>query len=135
MYVGGCAPFFNEAREPILPDVDFHEGYGGITCAPLLLGLLVSASTLSAQAENKAYPLAVNNAEASAESEVLMRFQEVKSRLEAVGYKDIELDTDVLVVRGRDESTNSPVVLLVDQETLMNLPIEVNPSTTGSGVR
>ena len=101
----------------------------------LLLALLVSASTLSAQAENKTDPMAVNNAEASAESEALMRFQEVKNRLEAVGYKDIELDTDVLVVRGRDESTNSPVVLLVDPETLMSLPIEIEPSTTGSGVR
>ena len=101
----------------------------------LLLALLVTASTLSAQAENQADPMAVNNAEASAESEAIMQFQEVKSRLEAVGYKDIQLDTDVLVVRAIDQTTNSPVVMLVDPDTLMNLPIEVEPSTTGSGVR
>ena len=100
----------------------------------LVLALLITVSTLSAQPKaNPSDLMAYANAERSAESEALMRLQEVRSRLEAVGYKDIELETDVLVVRAREESSNNPVVLLVDPDTLSNLPIDVEPTTTGSG--
>ena len=95
---------------------------------PLFLALLISASIVSAQAEGNQ-----SNAEKSAEAEALMRLQDVQNRLEAAGYKDIQLETDVLVVRARDKSSNEPVVLLVDPDTLANLPIEADPSTTGSG--
>jgi hypothetical protein len=58
----------------------------------------------------------------------------MEKRLEALSYKDLQLEQDVLVVRARD-ATDQAVVLLVDPDTLMNLKIydADEPSTTGSG--
>jgi hypothetical protein len=59
----------------------------------------------------------------------------VRKRLEALGYKDLEVTKDVLVVRAKDESDQA-IVLLVDPETLLNVKIDDpdgGPSTTGSG--
>ncbi len=99
----------------------------------LILALLVSVSVVSAQAETtQGDPLTSPNAEMSAESEALMRMQEVQTLLEAAGYKDVQVAPDVLVIRALD-ATNNPVVMIVDPQTLANLPIEAEPSTTGSG--
>jgi hypothetical protein len=59
----------------------------------------------------------------------------VQKRLEALGYRDIQLTQDVLVVRAKDESDQA-IVLLVDPGTLLNLKMQDHdeePSTTGSG--
>jgi hypothetical protein len=59
----------------------------------------------------------------------------VQKRLEVLGYKDIQVTPDVLVVRAKDES-DQVIVLLIDPDTLLNLKSDdpnEEPSTTGSG--
>ena len=97
----------------------------------LLVALLVLLSAFSAQAQE--LQVVDSNSAASAKPTLLER--QVEKRLEALGYKDLRLEQDMLVVRAKDE-TNQAVVLLVDPDTLFNLKIydpDEEPSTTGSG--
>jgi hypothetical protein len=96
----------------------------------LLVALLVSLSAFSAQTQE--LQVAGSN---SAVSVTPTLERQVEKRLEALGYKDLQLEQDVLVVRAKDE-TDQAVVLLVDPDTLLNLKIydsDEEPSTTGSG--
>ena len=94
----------------------------------LLLALLVSAFGFSAQAQE------FQVAESGSGADVALE-RRVQKRLEALGYKEVQLEQDVLVVRAKDEFDKA-IVLLVDPDTLFNLKIydpEEEPSTTGSG--
>jgi hypothetical protein len=96
----------------------------------LLVALLVSISALGAKAQE----LQMGDSVAAVPGEQTLE-PRVQKRLEALGYKDLQLTQDVLVVRAKDESDQA-IVLLVDPDTLLNLKIDVpgdEPSTTGSG--
>jgi hypothetical protein len=96
----------------------------------LVLALLLSASAFAAQAQE----LQVADSVSPVTAEPALE-QRVQKRLEALGYKDLQLTQDVLVVRAKDESDQA-IVLLVDRDTLLNLKIDDangEPSTTGSG--
>jgi flagellar basal body rod protein FlgC len=96
----------------------------------LLVAILVSLSAFSAQSQE--LQVAGSN---SAEIDNPTLERQVEKRLEALGYKDLQLEQDVLVVRAKDV-TDQAVVLLVDPDTLLNLKIydpDEEPSTTGSG--
>ena len=95
----------------------------------LVLALLVSTSAFAAQAQE----LQVGESVSPVSAEPALE-QRVQKRLEALGYKDVQLTPDVLVVRAKDESDQA-IVLLVDADTLLNLKIhdDEEPSTTGSG--
>jgi hypothetical protein len=95
----------------------------------LLVALLVSVSAFGARAQE----LQVGDAVTAVPGEQALE-PRVQKRLEALGYKDLQLEQDVLVVRAKDESDQA-IVLLVDPDTLLNLKIDVpsdEPSTTGS---
>ena len=96
----------------------------------LLVALLVSISAFSA--ESQEVQVAGSNSAVSVEPSL---GRDVEKRLQALGYKDLQLEQDVLVVRAKDQADQA-VVLLVDPETLSNLKIHdpnEEPSTTGSG--
>jgi hypothetical protein len=96
----------------------------------LLLALLVSISASSVVAQE----LQLANSASAVSAEPVLD-QRVQKRLEALGYKDLQLTSDVLVVRAKDESDQA-TVLLVDRDTLFNLQIfdpAEEPATTGSG--
>jgi len=96
----------------------------------LLIALLVSTAALSVQAQELQVAHSVSPVSAEPALE-----QRVQKRLEALGYKDLQLAQDVLVVRAKDESDQA-IVLLVDPDTLLNVKIDTadeEPSTTGSG--
>jgi hypothetical protein len=96
----------------------------------LLVALLVSISAFGANAQE----LQVGDSVAAVPGEQVLE-PRVQKRLEALGYKDLQVTQDVLVVRAKDESDQA-VVLLVDPDTLLNLKIHDpsdEPSTTGSG--
>ena len=96
----------------------------------LVLALLVSTSAFAAQAQE----VQVGDAVSPVSAEPALE-QRVQKRLEALGYKDVQLTPDVLVVRAKDESDQA-IVLLVDADTLLNLKAhdsDEEPSTTGSG--
>jgi hypothetical protein len=96
----------------------------------LLVALLVSISASGAKAQE----LQVGDAVAAVPGEQALE-PRVQKRLEALGYKELQLEQDVLVVRAKDESDQA-IVLLVDPDTLLNLKIDdpsSEPSTTGSG--
>ena len=96
----------------------------------LLLALLVSTSAFAAQAQER--QVAGSDSAVNAESTLERR---VEKRLEALGYRDLQLEQDVVVVRAKDEFDQA-VVLLVNPDTLLNLKIydpDEEPSTTGSG--
>jgi hypothetical protein len=96
----------------------------------LVVALLVSISAFGAKAQE----LQVGDSVAAVPSETALE-PRVQKRLEALGYKDLQLTQDVLVVRAKDESDQA-IVLLVDPDTLLSLKIDDpsdQPSTTGSG--
>jgi hypothetical protein len=95
----------------------------------LLVALLVSISAVGAKAQE----LQMGDAVAAVPGETALE-PRVQKRLEALGYKDLQVEQDVLVVRAKDESDQA-IVLLVDPDTLLNLKIDDpsdEPSTTGS---
>ena len=96
----------------------------------LLITLLVSTAAFSVQAQE----LQVGDSVLPMSAEPALE-QRVQKRLEALGYKDLQLAQDVLVVRAKDESDQA-IVLLVDPDTLLNVKIDnadEESSTTGSG--
>ncbi len=96
----------------------------------LLTTLLVSAAALSAQARE----LQAEDSVSPMKAEPALEHR-VQKRLEALGYKDLQVEQDVLVVRAKDESDQA-IVLLVDPDTLLNVKVDTGgsePSTTGSG--
>ena len=96
----------------------------------LLIAMLVSTTALTVQAQD--FQAADSVSPVAAEPALEHR---VQKRLEALGYKDLRLEQDVLVVRAKDESDQA-IVLLVDPDTLLNVKIDTageEPSTTGSG--
>jgi hypothetical protein len=96
----------------------------------LLVALLVSICAFG----TKAQELQMGDAVAAVPNESALE-PRVQKRLEALGYKELQLTQDVLVIRAKDESDQA-IVLLVDPDTLLNLKIDVpgdEPSTTGSG--
>jgi hypothetical protein len=96
----------------------------------LLIALLVSTAAFGAQAQE----LQVADSVSPVTAEPALE-QRVQKRLEALGYKDIQVTPDVVVVRAKDESDQA-IVLLVDPDTLLNVKIDTSDeesSTTGSG--
>jgi len=96
----------------------------------LLVALLVSFSAFAAQTQE----LQMGDSVAAVPSEPALE-PRVQKRLEALGYKDLQLTQNVLVVRAKDQSDQA-TVLLVDPDTLLNLKVHdpnEEPSTTGSG--
>jgi hypothetical protein len=96
----------------------------------LVVALLVSISAFAAKAQE----LQMGDSVAAVPGETALE-PRVQKRLEALGYKDLQLTQDVLVVRAKDESDQA-IVLLVDPDTLLSLKIDdpgAEPSTTGSG--
>ena len=96
----------------------------------LLIALMVSTAALSVQAQE----LQVADSVLPLSAEPALE-QRVQKRLEALGYKELQLTPDVLVVRAKDESDQA-VVLLIDPDTLLNVKIDTGDdeaSTTGSG--
>ena len=96
----------------------------------LLIAMLVSTAASSVQAQE----IQVADSVSPVSAEPVLQ-QRVQQRLEALGYKDLQLAQDVLVVRARDESDQA-IVLLVDPDTLLNVKIDTGDegsSTTGSG--
>jgi hypothetical protein len=101
----------------------------------LLIALLVSTAAFGVQAQDlQAQELQLAGPAAAVSAEPVLE-QRVQKRLEALGYKDIQVTHDVVVVRARDESDQA-IVLLVDPDTLLNVKIDTadeEASTTGSG--
>jgi hypothetical protein len=96
----------------------------------LVLALLVSTAAFTARAQE----LQIGDAVSPLSTEPALE-PRVQKRLEALGYKDLQVTPDVLVVRAKDES-DQVIVLLIDPDTLLNLKIhdpDEEPSTTGSG--
>ena len=96
----------------------------------LLVALLVSIWAFSAQSQEPQ----MGGSKLAVTSDPSLERQ-VEKRLEALGYKNLQLEQDVLVVRAKDEADQA-VVLLVNPDTLLNLKIHdphEEPSTTGSG--
>jgi hypothetical protein len=96
----------------------------------IVAALLVSVSAFTAQAQE----LQVGNSVAAVPGEPTLE-PRVQKRLEALGYRDLQLTQNVLVVRAKDQSDQA-TVLLVDPDTLLNLKVHdpsEEPSTTGSG--
>jgi hypothetical protein len=96
----------------------------------IVASLLVSVSAFTAQAQE----LQVGNSVAAVPGEPALE-PRVQKRLEALGYRDLQLTQNVLVVRAKDQSDQA-TVLLVDPDTLLNLKVHdpnEEPTTTGSG--
>jgi len=82
----------------------------------------------------KTDPMAVPNAESSAESELLMGLQEITKKLEEAGFKEIQIVSPTLLVQAKDKF-DKPVLMIVNPETMVALQIQApsESETTGSG--
>jgi hypothetical protein len=82
----------------------------------------------------KTDPMAVPNAEMSAQSELLMNLQEFAKKLEEVGFKEIQFVSPAILVQAKDKF-DKQILMLFNPET--NLVVQLqSPSeteTTGSG--
>jgi hypothetical protein len=82
----------------------------------------------------KTDPMAVPNAEMSAESELIMNLQEFAKNLEEAGFKEIQIVAPAILVQAKDKF-DKQILMLFNPET--NLAIQLQgPSetaTTGSG--
>src|SRR4051794_28709219 len=67
-------------------------------------------------------PMDTPNAEKSAESEVLMKLQEVQKKLEQGGFKDVQIIPQAVLVRAKDKD-NKPVMMLIDTETMVAIQL------------
>ena len=97
----------------------------------LIAGLAQGALAQGAPNQDAA---AAPDSEMSQASESIMIFQEMQTRLEEAGYKDIEVSPDVYVIRAKD-GRNRPVTLVINAETMVSVripPLDNEHSTTGS---
>jgi hypothetical protein len=56
----------------------------------------------------------------------------MQKQLEAAGLTDVHISPQVHVVQAKDKD-GKPVVLVVDPQTMVAIPLIGGPSTTGSG--
>jgi hypothetical protein len=73
-------------------------------------------------------------AEQRAAATKLLKLELIQKRLEAAGLKDVRVSPEVHVVQAQGPD-GKPVVLAVDPETMIAIPLMIpgEPSTTGSG--
>ena len=103
----------------------------------LIFAVILAAIAQEARAQEKTIktdPMAVPNAEMSAESELLMNLQEFAKKLEEAGFKEIQIVSPAILVQARDKF-DKPVLMLVNPETTVALQIQVpsGSETAGSG--
>jgi hypothetical protein len=102
----------------------------------LAIAVMLAAIAQGTSAEEHAVktdPMAVPNAEMSAESELLMQLQELTSKLEEAGFKDIQVVSEALLVQAKDKF-DKPILMLIDPRTMVAVQLQSPPSeTTGSG--
>jgi len=88
-----------------------------------------------AQEKNiKTDPMVVPNAEMSAEAKFLINLQELANKLEAAGFKEMQILPPAILVHAKDKF-DKPVLMLVNPETMVALQIQLpsESETTGSG--
>jgi hypothetical protein len=97
----------------------------------LLVGLVPAVAQ---QSNVKLDPLASPNAERSAESETLLKLQEIQKRLKQLGFKQVEVVPQAVLIRaiGGDDK---PVMMIVDTDAMVAIQLTAPPQdeTTGSG--
>jgi len=103
----------------------------------LIFAVMFAATAQGAWAQKstiKTDPMAVPNAESSAESELLMGLQEITKKLEEAGFKEIQIVSPTLLVQAKDKF-DKPVLMIVNPETMVALQIQApsESETTGSG--
>jgi len=102
----------------------------------LMFAAMLAASAQGAWAQNglvKTDPMAVPNAEMSAEGEMLNNLQEFAKKLEEAGFKEIQIVAPTVLVQAKDRF-DKPVLMLVNPETMVALQLQAPESeTTGSG--
>jgi hypothetical protein len=80
-------------------------------------------------------PMAVNNAEMSAESEVIMQLHDLQTKLTESGYRNVEVLPRGVMIQATDRY-NRVVRMLVDIETMTSFelepPLDDAATTTGS---
>jgi hypothetical protein len=103
-----------------------------------LIYAVVSASIVQgAWAQDKAIktdPMAVPNAEMSAEAEALMNLQEFAKKLEDAGFREIQIVPQAILIQAKDKF-DKPILMLFNPETMVAVQLQ-SPSgseTTGSG--
>src|SRR3954468_18291618 len=103
----------------------------------LMFAAMLAASAQGAWAQNglvKTDPMAVPNAEMSAEGEMLNKLQEFARNLEEAGFKEIQIVAPTVLVQAKDKS-DQPVLMLLNPDTMVAIQLQP-PSeneTTGSG--
>jgi hypothetical protein len=72
--------------------------------------------------------------ESKAEAQAIAALQELNRKLEAAGYKDVEVLPEALVVSAKD-GNGQPTLLLIDTRSMMALQLEApaRSGTTGRG--
>jgi hypothetical protein len=72
--------------------------------------------------------------ESNAEAQAIAALQELNRKLEAAGYKDVQVLPEALVVSAKD-GNGQQTLLLIDTKTMMALQLEApaKSDTTGSG--
>jgi hypothetical protein len=102
-----------------------------------MIAVILAAITQGTWAQEKTVttdPMAVPNAEMSAEAELLMNLQEFAKTLEEAGFKEIQIVPQAILIQAKDKF-DKPILMLFNPET--NLAVQLQgPSeteTTGSG--
>jgi len=72
--------------------------------------------------------------ESNADTQAIAALQELHQKLEAAGYKDVQVLPEALVVSAKD-GNGKQTLLLIDTQTMMALQLEppAKSGTTGSG--
>jgi hypothetical protein len=103
----------------------------------LILAMLLAAIAQGAGAQenaDKTDPMAVPNAEMSAEGEMLNNLQKFVKKMEEAGFKEIQIVSPTILVQAKDKF-DKPILMLVNPETMVGLQLQApaESETTGSG--